>query len=401
MRTPLRPLLALVALGMAAALVGCSGSDGDDASSSATTTTTEVPAGTEPDDSLRLNEIQALGTHNSFHIAPPKAELDLLAALNAQQASEREYRHSPLPTQFDEEQIRQIELDVFVDETGMYATPSLRRQAGSPPLVDEVPEMAEPGTKVMHEQDVDYHSVCPTITRCMEDVKAFSDANPTHVPIAIQIQFKDGPLIFPVADQVRPELWTVERMESLEEEILAVLGRDRILTPDDVRGDHETLEEAILTDGWPTLGETRGKVLFTVVNGGTYPLIYTTGHELLQDRLFFLNADPGTPNAAFVNVDDPIGDGDELEDLVERGYLVRTRSDTPGREAADGDTSRLEAALARGAHFISTDYPAPQGAARQYPGSDYVAAIPGGLVARCNPVSAPDTCVDTAVEPPT
>jgi hypothetical protein len=400
MRTTSRPLLVLAAFGLASALVGCSGGDGGGDASGGTTTTTQIPAGTKADDSLRLNEIQTLGTHNSFHVAPPKGELDLLAAMNAEQASEREYSHSPLPTQFGEEKIRQIELDVFVDETGMYATPSLRRQAGSPPLVDELPEMAEPGTKVMHEQDVDYHSVCPTMTQCMEEIKAFSDANPTHVPIAVQIQFKDGPLIFPVADQVRPELWTLERMEALEDEILAVLGRDRILTPDDVRGDRETLEEAVLTDGWPTLGETRGKVLFTVVNGGTYPLIYTTGHELLQDRLFFVNADPGTPNAGFVNVDDPLDDGDELQDLVEKGYLVRTRSDTPGREAAAGDTDRLDAALERGAHFISTDYPSPKGAARQYPDSDYVAAIPGGVVARCNPVTAPDTCVDGAVEPP-
>lgn len=391
-----RSLLVFVAVALAAAVASCSGDDGADGDPDPDSTTTTAVA---RDDTLRLNQLQTLGTHNSFHLAPPADELALLAEMNAQQASEREYSHSPLPTQFGEEGIRQIELDIFADETGMYATPSLRRQVGASPLADEIPAMAEPGTKVLHEQDVDYHSVCPTLVQCLEAVRDFSDANPDHVPIAIQIQFKDGPLIFPVADQVAPEKWTVERMDALEDEVLGVIGRDRIVTPDDVRGDHATLEEAVLADGWPTLGETRGKVLFMISNGEPYPSIYLTGHENLAGRLFFVNAQPGTPNAAFVNVDDPIVDGDELERLVEAGYLVRTRSDTPGQEAAAGDSSRLEAALARGAHFISTDYPAPQGAARQYPDSDYVAEIPGGVVARCNPVTAPETCVDAEVEP--
>ena len=341
-----RPLLLAAALGLAAVAVACGGDDGGDDAAPTTTgpTGTTVVETVEPDDDLRLNELQTMGTHNSFHVAPPEAELTLLAAMNAEQAAEREYSHSPLPTQFGEERIRQIELDVFVDESGMYTTPSLRRQAGLGDLVDEVPEMAEPGTKVMHEQDVDYHSVCPTLTSCLEAVRDFSDANPEHVPIAIQIQFKDGPLIFPVDDQVIPERWTVERMDAMEQEILDVLGRDRILTPDDVRGDHDTVEAAVLADGWPTLGDARGKVLFMVVNGEPYPSIYLTGHENSAGRLMFVNADPGSPNAAFVTVDDPIGDGDELQRLVEQGYLVRTRSDTPGQEAAAGDTARLEAA---------------------------------------------------------
>ena len=40
--------------------------------------------------------------------------------------------------------------------------------------------------------------------------------------------------------------------------------------PDDVRGSRATLEEAVLQDGWPTLRESRGKILFTLDNGGDY-----------------------------------------------------------------------------------------------------------------------------------
>ena len=46
----------------------------------------------------------------------------------------------------------------------------------------------------------------------------------------------------------------------LEDEIRSELEPDDLLTPDDVRGSSATLEEAVTTDGWPTLGATRGKV---------------------------------------------------------------------------------------------------------------------------------------------
>ncbi|NUR82543.1 MAG: hypothetical protein HOY71_00490, partial [Nonomuraea sp.] len=46
--------------------------------------------------------------------------------------------------------------------------------------------------------------------------------------------------------------------------------------------------------------------------------------------------------------------------------------------------------------MISTDFPAVGLAARN--GSDYVAQLPGGGVARCNPVNAPHSCKDRILE---
>ena len=46
------------------------------------------------------------------------------------------------------------------------------------------------------------------------------------------------------------------------------MPRSEIVTPDDVRGDFPTLGEAVQKNGWPELGEIRGKVLFTLDNGG-------------------------------------------------------------------------------------------------------------------------------------
>lgn len=405
-RRPLvrRPLAAgVLALALLAAAPGCSGDDdttdrsgpSSSASDASTSTTRAV------DDSLRLNQIQVVGTHNSFHREPDPAELALLAALDTEQAAQRTYSHETIGEQLAAQRVRQLELDVFVDGSGgLYASPALRRQAGLPDLVESVPELAEPGTKVLHEQDVDYHSVCPTLVRCLNEVKDWSDANPDHVPVAVFIQFKDGPLIFPVPDQAVPEKWVPRNMDVLEDEIRSVFDPDDLLTPDDVRGDHPTLEQAVTTDGWPTLGETRGKVLFAMVNGEPYRSLYLEGHPGLAGRLLFTNAEPGQPDAAVLNVDDPLAEPGRIAELVGRGYLVRTRADTPNVHARTNDTTRRDAAFASGAHWIGTDYPVQGMAPDDFgPTTDYVVELPDARPARCNPVTAPPTCRDEAVEP--
>ena len=382
----------LSALGLvAAALAGCSGSS--DATAPDTTkaeaTTTTVAAV----DDLKLNEIQVMGTHNSFHVEPPADELAKLSALDAEQAKQRQYTHPDLTTQLGEQKIRQIELDVFADsQGGRYSDPAFAASDA-----EDVAAMDEPGTKVLHEQDVDYHSVCPTLVACLDEVKAWSDANPQHVPVAINIQFKDGPLIFDVPDQAVPEKWTSEAMDGLDEEIRSVFDDDQIITPDDVRGDRATLEEAVLAKDWPTLGESRGKVMFLMINPEPYRSIYLEGHEGLEGRILFTNAEPGQPDASYVGLDDPVADGARITELVRQGYLVRTRSDANDVEAAAEDDARLRAALASGAQWVSTDYPGPDGAASL--GTAYTAELPGFLAARCNPVTAPSTCEDAAVEP--
>ena len=379
-------------------VAGCSSSD-DAAKKECGSGSACAPADPHLDDSLKLNQIQVMGTHNSFHVAATGKEHQLLVALNAEQASQRTYSHPKLTTQVTTEKIRQIELDVFADaHGGLYASPSLRRQAGLSPYVDEVPAMAKPGTKVLHEQDVDYHSICPVFTDCLKEIKRWSDANPEHVPFAIDIQFKDGPLIFAVPDQAKPEHWTTEAMDGLDAEIRSVFPAKDIITPDDVRGSHKTLEDAVLAKAWPTLGQSRGKVLFQILNGEPYRTIYLNKHDGLKGRVMFTNAQPGQPDASYVSVDDPVADAAKIKDLVEKGYLVRTRADEPGKQGETGDTSTLEAALASGAQVISTDYPGPDGA-KPSTGTDYTAELPGFRAARCNPVTAPKSCKDAQVEP--
>lgn len=391
----------MTALSLASALASCSGgsSDAGVTSTTATHTSTKKSARSEVDNRLRLDQIQVIGTHNSFHVAAAGREHQLLVELDAAQAAQRTYSHPKLSRQLDAQKIRQIELDVFADARGgLYAKPSLRRQAGLAPYVDRVPAMAAPGTKVLHEQDVDYHSVCPVFVDCLREVKRWSDVHRQHVPIAINIQFRDGPLIFEVPDQAVPERWTTVAMDRLDAEIRTVFGPSDLITPDDVRGSHPSLEAAVLDHAWPTLGASRGKVMFLMINAEPYRSIYLTGHDGLADRVLFTNAQPGQPDASYVGVDDPSGGAARIADLVRKGYLVRTRSDEPDRQGRTGDTTERDAALASGAQWISTDYPGAAGAKAQY-GTDYRVELPGFRAARCNPVTAPPSCRDAVVEP--
>ena len=100
---------------------------------------------------------------------------------------------------------------------------------------------------------------------------------------------------------------------------------------------------------------------------------------------------PSQAHAIF-SMTDPIDDGDEIEQLVAEGYIVRTRADSGGEEADNNDTFRLEAALSSGAHSISTDYPA------KVESIEYWVEIPGGTPSRCNPVSAPAWCATQNIE---
>jgi hypothetical protein len=79
-----------------------------------------------------------------------------------------------------------------------------------------------------------------------------------------------------------------------------------------------------------------------------------------------------------------------ITDLARQGYLVRTRADEPVVTPKSGDTTQRDAGFASGAQIVSTDYPV-DGLADRW-GSDYVAALPGAVVARCNPVRAPEGC---------
>lgn len=374
---------------------GACSSDTDDTSGE-TRTTEDSLAG----DDLALNEIQVIGSHNSYHLpAVPEVAAGLETLVPALWDT-ISYEHRPIPDQLETYGIRQFELDAYADpDGGLYSTPAALELLGSE--VIEVEGLSEPGFKVAHIADIDYNTTCLTLVACLGEIENWSEANPAHVPIMVMVETKgddlrsgDGDFDIDVdslgVEFARPAEMTAELFEDLEAEVLSVFDEDQIITPDDVRGDAGTLSEAVTTEGWPSLVESRGKVMFALVDTGDSRDIYTADAPNLEDRVFFTSSEPGRPDAAFLRIDNSLENGGELLEAAEAGYLIRTRTDEPGIHARSNDTTLRDSALASGGQFLSTDYYVAD------PTTGYVVGLPGGVVARCNPVTAPPGCTEVS-----
>jgi Phosphoinositide phospholipase C, Ca2+-dependent len=353
------------------------------------------PAASDPDASVRMNQIQVIGTHNSYHAGLLPGIGRLLQQNDPEGFRSLEYKHADLATQLDHG-IRQIELDIFSDAAGgRFAHPSgpaLAAQAGLPPDPNPYPGglMLRPGFKVMHVQDIDYASNCQPFVVCLEIVQSWSRSHPLHVPIFILVETKQD-----VPDAkiswTQPEPYTPATFNALDAEIRSVFSSQEIITPDLVRGKYRTLEQAVLAGNWPTLAQARGKVIFLLDQQSNGP-VYLRGHPGLRSRVLFTNATPGRPDAAFVEAND--ASQAEIEALVRKGYLVRTRSDADTIEGRSNDTRRRDEVLASGAQMVSTDYPGFEPA--RWTG--YSVALPDGLPVRCNPIVAQPSCISEDLE---
>jgi Phosphoinositide phospholipase C, Ca2+-dependent len=159
-----------------------------------------------------------------------------------------------------------------------------------------------------------------------------------------------------------------------------------MITPDDVRGHYDTLNEAVLAGNWPSLASARGKVIFLMDQRPVGP-VYLAGHPSLRGRVLFTNSAPGEPDAAFIERNDgPAGD---ITSLVRKGYLIRARTDSDTKEARINNTTVRDTMIASGAQLLSTDYPINEPA--RWPGN-FVVTLPAKTVTRCDPINAPVAC---------
>jgi Phosphoinositide phospholipase C, Ca2+-dependent len=337
-------------------------------------------------DDLRINQIQVIGTHNSYHIAPAPNVLAVIAKTGRGLAESLDYTHRPLAEQFSMQGVRQIELDLFADpQGGRYAKPLIRtilEKAGQDPGVDPDHDgaMGRPGAKILHVQDLDYRSTVSSFVQALQEIRVWSASNPRHVPILVLVELKTE--VFPLLP-TRPLPFEKGDLDALDSAIREVFPLSGLLTPDDVRGASDTLPEAIRTRGWPTVASSRGRVMFALNNGGDLRDRYLDGHPALRGRVMFAQAEPGHPAAAWMGIDDAVANHDRIVELVRSGYLVRTRADADTQESRRNDPARRDAAFSSGAQFLSTDYPDPR-----LDFSPYSARLPGSAVARLNPVNA-------------
>ncbi len=279
------------------------------------------------DSELRLNQIQVLGTHNSYHRAGPLAYL----------IKDWRYTHEPLDTQLDMG-VRQFELDLHY---GLF------------------------GLEVYHVPVVDGLTTAKYFEDQLETLYNWSLNNPGHLPIMVIMELKDELDIIKFSG----------RINKVDEEILNIWPRERIITPDDVRGEYATLPAAIQSAGWPSLSFCRDKIMFMLHNGGDYRDEYFAEG---QNKIMFADAAFDHPYGGWKTLNTP---GDDVKEQVENGLLVRTRADAECEQAINEDYTTQEAAWACGAQMVSTDFPAPP----SY--SNYFCQVPGGAPARPNPVT--------------
>lgn len=265
-----------------------------------------------------------------------------------------------------------------------------KHAASGPPVAQYLPpSLATAGFKVLHLPDIDFASHCALARDCLTELRQWSEANPGHWPVLIVINVREqgAGAYLPAsvlskaaskASQAEPnqaepgqaEPWQATDYAALEQLWLEGLGRDRLLTPDDIRRPGFTLSDSVRQHGWPTLSQAAGRFLLLFDGSAAQLALYRAGHPSLRGRLMFGNYPADTAEAALLVFNQPATQQTEIASALAQGLLVRTRSD-------DGNVlqpSRFQAALQSGAQFISSDF--YQGAPQGEPGVQF--RLPAG-----------------------
>jgi hypothetical protein len=302
-----------------------------------------------------MNQVQFIGTHNSYHIAPSAKVHKLIETFAKGEGDAIAHTHRPLREQLEKLGIRQFELDLFADpKGGKYANPLGAKLAGE---TDPHPHPAWklPGLKILHSPDFDFRTTVPSLKIALEELVAWSKDHPQHEPVLVLLELKEQSF----SPRIKPLPFDESELLNLEAEIKAVLPDDKILTPDAVRGNSPTLREAVTQRGWPKLSEAAGKFMFALDNGGSIRDRYLalSPDKDLKERLLFVDVPKDHPAAAWMKRNHPIRSYQEIRSLVAAGFMVRTRADESLREVRAADDSRFQKAASSGAQWISTDAP--------------------------------------------
>ena len=329
-------------------------------------------------DNTPINKIQVIGSHNSYKRAIDPALYKVFQEKDSNRIKGLAYSHIPIADQL-KMGLCNLEIDVYRDEKGgRYAHPKgLDMAVGQAPY-DPDGEMMKHGYKVFHVPDLDFRTDSYTFEALLKKLRNWSKEHPDHYPVFITLEAKGGGPAR--AGSAATEELSVEAFDELDQAIVKNLGKEYVITPDDVRGKYATLEEAVLKGNWPVLKQAKGKYLFVLDDKDRKRATYMQGHPSLKGRILFVNAEPGTPEAAVLirnNAKQP-----EIKDLVQKGYIIRTRADSDTKEARVNDRSSFAAACNSGAQIITTDYYQKS----TYFNSDYRVYFEGEKYIRMNPV---------------
>ena len=346
-------------------------------------------------DALKLNQIQIIGSHNSYKKLPDPQVMHFLMKMRKRLGKKLDpigidYGHLPIDSQFEYYNMRGLEIDIYNDpKGGVYYKRRINALVKGEHQRSNVDALRKPGFKVLHIKDVDYQTNYYTFIDALTALKKWSDAHPNHLPLFINIETKTGGpgdangfLRFIGFKRTVP--FDSAACDAMDAEIKTVFGNDlkNILTPDRLRGKYPTLNDMVKNDGWPLLEECRGKIVFIQL-GGTKGL-YLNNHPGGNGRAMCVYAPPGKPESAFIMRDNPMRDSVNITALVKQGYIVRTRSDAETVESRENNNAPKNAAFNSGAQITSTDYYKPD-----LRFSNFTVQWDGVHAGRLNPVLCP------------
>jgi hypothetical protein len=316
------------------------------------------------DANLRLDQLQLIGTAESYKQRPSRSLMGLIRMGGKKDAEALDFGMPSLTAQLDAD-VRSLSFDVAYDpKGGAYKNPAGAGMAMELLPDDYVAAMKKPGFKPMHVLDVDYRASCLALADCLAEVAAWSRAHPRHLPILIALRTNDGKTPMPGA--TTPLICDETALNALEAEVKAAFTPDRLFTPDQLQGRYASLREAATAHAWPKLGSLRGKVIFVLNDSPAKARAYQGTRKSLEGRLMFVTAEEASPLAAFLSVPDPVKENRRIRDAVRAGFMVITRADDETREARRGDTTRRDAAFASGAQIVQTNFAVPDPAIGPY-----------------------------------
>ncbi|MGH6829276.1 MAG: Ca2+-dependent phosphoinositide-specific phospholipase C [Rhizomicrobium sp.] len=339
------------------------------------------------DANLRLDQIQIVGTAESYKLAPTDQLLSLIRMGGKAGAQALDFGQPALSAQLDLG-ARSLEFDIAADPAGgLYKHPAGASMAGE--LLDPayVARMSEPGVKVIHVFDVDYRSSCLTLKDCLTEVLTWSRTHPRHLPFVIVLHTNDRKTSMPGA--TRPAPFDGAAFERLDALIRSLFEPRELIVPDDVKGAYPSLRAAVAGRAWPKLAEARGKTIFLLDDTPAKVALYTqpasSEAPSLQGKPMFVTVNEDSPLASFLSIEDPIKDLARIESDVAAGFIVKTRADRGTREARQRNMARRDTAFSSGAQIVVTDFLLPD---RKI--GDYQVKLAGP--ARCDTKTAGNLC---------
>lgn len=282
-------------------------------------------------DGVKFNEVAYIATHNSYQ-------------LESVPAYQQIYRD-----------IETVSFGLFNGDAPLYCSDTLTDQFNIGVRSIELDiETVVDGDSVSfvcsHSPLIDMTSSCYNFELALEEIKMWSDANPDHLPITVIIEPKK---FFLLDDGMR--FLNLEYTNKLDDLIREVFG-DKLITPAEMMGDHNSLKEMREADDWMSLEEAAGQIV-VLLHDTTVTDKYIKQDESIKTQAMFpmlRYADRDKSYASFLIVNDPEDIekyGNEL--IYEKNLIVRTRVDSFGSYNEED----RQITLGSGAQILSTDYP--------------------------------------------